>query len=117
VAYEFLSAVCAVKVKDTVKTSTPEGFIHSTLDRDFLWSIQTPQAFHKNIIIEAHQRAQSENFLGTDDAVLVERMGIKTKIVEGSYYNIKITTPEDLSFANAILKNISSCEEVSKCNK
>lgn len=97
------SAACAVKVKDTIKISDSESFVEKTIPREFLWSIQTPQAFKKDIIIKAHQKATSDQFIGTDDTVLVERLGIKTKIVEGEYFNIKITTKEDLTFADAIL--------------
>jgi 2-C-methyl-D-erythritol 4-phosphate cytidylyltransferase len=101
-AIENSSSVCAVKVKDTIKTASTDGFIDQTLSRETLWSIQTPQAFKTNIIIDAHKRAICDNYIGTDDAVLVERLGIKTKIVTGSYNNIKITTSEDLIFAQAI---------------
>lgn len=100
---ESLGAACtAVPVKDTVKVSDPDGFITQTLDRSTLWSVQTPQSFQYKIVMEAHRRAVNEGFSGTDDAVLVERMGIKTRLVMGSYRNIKITTQEDLSMAEAI---------------
>lgn len=97
------SVTCAVKVKDTIKMSDKDGFVDKTIPRELLWSIQTPQAFKRDIIINAHEDAIKENFLGTDDTVLVERLGIKTKIVDGDYFNIKITTKEDLIFAKAIL--------------
>ncbi len=102
-AKENSSATCAVRVKDTIKISSKENFVTKTIPREFLWSIQTPQAFKKDIIVESHQKAISDQFLGTDDTALVERLGIKTKIVEGDYFNIKITTKEDLTFADAIL--------------
>lgn len=105
-AIEHSSAVCAVKVKDTIKVASSEGIITKTLERDSLWSIQTPQAFKRNVILAAHEKAQNDNFLGTDDAVLVEQLGIATKIVLGNYLNIKITTQEDLLFAQAIINRV-----------
>jgi 2-C-methyl-D-erythritol 4-phosphate cytidylyltransferase len=71
-----------------------------------LWAIQTPQAFRVSLLQEAHDQAEKEGFLGTDDAMLVERMGKPVHVVEGDYYNIKITTPEDLPLAEWILQNI-----------
>jgi 2-C-methyl-D-erythritol 4-phosphate cytidylyltransferase len=105
-AYEYGAASVAVPVKDTVKVSDAENFASETLDRSRLWSIQTPQAFRYDIIIQAHERAVKEGFIGTDDAVLVERMGQKMKLVMGNYYNIKITTKEDLSMARAIIEEL-----------
>jgi 2-C-methyl-D-erythritol 4-phosphate cytidylyltransferase len=101
-ADEFGSACTAVRVKDTVKSADEGGMVRQTLDRRELWSVQTPQAFKYDIIMKAHESAQRDGFCGTDDAVLVERLGYSLKIVEGSYYNIKITTREDLVFAKAI---------------
>jgi 2-C-methyl-D-erythritol 4-phosphate cytidylyltransferase len=68
-----------------------------------VWVTQTPQAFQKDIILKAHEFAIAQEILGTDDAMLVEHMGMKIKMVEGDYENIKITTPEDLIAAEAIL--------------
>lgn len=101
-AEEFGAACVAVPVKDTIKSSDSESFVTSTLDRSCLWSIQTPQTFKAYIVKEAHRIAAQEGFSGTDDAVLVERQGHRLKLVMGSYYNIKITTREDLVFAEAI---------------
>lgn len=103
-AWEKGAATMAVPVKDTVKLAGEGGFVSRTLPRSRLWLAQTPQAFHYEIILEAHRRARQENFTGTDDAGLVERMGLPVKIVPGSYENIKITTPEDLAVAEAIIK-------------
>lgn len=101
-----LGASCvAVPVKDTIKSSDSEGYIKETLDRSVIWSIQTPQTFRYELILEAHSKAEEENFLGTDDAVLVERLGHKIKLVYGNYYNIKITTKEDVVLAEAIIAN------------
>lgn len=102
-AREFGACGIGVKVKDTVKISDMEGFVASTPDRSRLWSIQTPQGFEYSIIIKAHEEAIKNNYLGTDDMVLVEKLGIPVKILEGSYSNIKITTPEDLIIGESIL--------------
>lgn len=101
-AFEFGAACVAVPAKDTVKVCDQEGFIKETLDRSALWMIQTPQTFRYDLIMRAHQKALEDGFNGTDDAVLMERLGYRTKLVMGSYYNIKITTQEDLIIAEAI---------------
>ncbi|MFD2703713.1 2-C-methyl-D-erythritol 4-phosphate cytidylyltransferase [Paenibacillus shunpengii] len=98
-AMEHGAAVLAVPVKDTIKQVNEEGIIMSTPDRRSLWSIQTPQAFRLSALLEAHERAMQEAFLGTDDAMLIERLGKQVKVVEGRYTNIKITTPDDLDYA------------------
>lgn len=97
------AAVLAVPVTDTIKFVDDEGKIESTPDRSKLWSIQTPQAFRRSVLLEAHEAANAADFLGTDDAMLVERMGRPVYIVQGHYDNIKITTPEDFSRAEMIL--------------
>jgi len=106
-AMEFGAAVPATKPKDTVKTIR-EGvsFFDETLERARLRQVQTPQAFRASLILQAHSKAQSESFYGTDDATLVEKYFPTALIsaVETDYYNIKITSPEDLDFAEAILK-------------
>jgi 2-C-methyl-D-erythritol 4-phosphate cytidylyltransferase len=93
------SSVLAVPVKDTVKIVNTAGYIESTPNRRSLWAIQTPQAFRLADLVTAHERAEVDQFIGTDDAMLMERLGSKVAIVEGSYENIKITTPEDLTWA------------------
>ncbi|ALS24837.1 2-C-methyl-D-erythritol 4-phosphate cytidylyltransferase [Paenibacillus naphthalenovorans] len=100
------AAVLAVPVKDTIKVVDGSGVIQSTPDRSSLWAIQTPQAFRFSVLLEAHERARQEGFTGTDDAMLVERMGIRVSVVEADYYNIKITTPEDLPWAEWIIRNV-----------
>jgi 2-C-methyl-D-erythritol 4-phosphate cytidylyltransferase len=106
-AEEFGASCVAVPVKDTIKYSDSEGFINQTLDRSILWSIQTPQTFKFELILKAHEKAAKDSFLGTDDAVLVERLGFKIKLVPGDYSNIKITTQEDIVIAEAIVRNQS----------
>ena len=97
------ASVLAVPVKDTVK-QTSNHFVEKTIDRSSLWAIQTPQAFRVSLLKKAHKAAMDTNYLGTDDASLVEQIGEKVAITEGNYDNIKITTPEDLYFAEAILE-------------
>lgn len=103
-AQTYGAATCAVPVKDTVKLAGKDGFVSRTLPRGQLWLTQTPQAFHYEIILSAHRRAREKNFMGTDDAGLVELLGLPVKLVPGSYKNIKITTPEDLIMAAAIIE-------------
>lgn len=101
-AAEYGAAIAAVPVKDTIKRSDSSGFVEETADRNSLWAVQTPQAFRYPLIMEAHMIACEEGFDGTDDAILAERLGHKVKLVQTSYYNIKITTREDLAIAQAI---------------
>lgn len=96
------ASVVAVPVKDTIK-KVENGMVIETVERSSLWAIQTPQAFRISLLQEANQLAERTGFLGTDDASLVENLGKKVAIIEGDYNNIKLTTPEDLIFANAIL--------------
>jgi 2-C-methyl-D-erythritol 4-phosphate cytidylyltransferase len=91
-----------VPVKDTIK-EVEAGLVRATPDRQRLWQAQTPQAFRFATIRDAHERAWREGFRGTDDAVLLERLGLPVAMVEGDYRNIKITTPEDLVLARALL--------------
>ncbi|WP_273129050.1 2-C-methyl-D-erythritol 4-phosphate cytidylyltransferase [Metabacillus sp. HB246100] len=97
------AATLAVPVKDTI-TQVEDGVVEKTLNRSQLFSIQTPQAFHVDIILKAHERALQQNFLGTDDASLLEKSDQHVSIVLGDYTNIKVTTPEDLFIAEAILR-------------
>ncbi len=90
--------------KETIKILNEEGFVQYTPERGKVWVTQTPQAFKRDIIEKAHETANIKGISGTDDAFLVECMGIKVKMLEGSYENIKITTPEDIIFAEAIMR-------------
>ncbi|MGA7161830.1 MAG: 2-C-methyl-D-erythritol 4-phosphate cytidylyltransferase [Bacteroidota bacterium] len=101
-AKAFSAAVVAVRVKDTVKVGNSEGRLERTLDRSVLWSAQTPQTFTKQLLLDAYEKAGRGNVEATDDASLVELMHIYPAIVEGSFDNIKITTPDDLDFANVL---------------
>ncbi|MCI0706655.1 MAG: 2-C-methyl-D-erythritol 4-phosphate cytidylyltransferase [Ignavibacteriae bacterium] len=101
------AVVLAVQPKDTVRRSNGGRFFDQTLDRSALWLVQTPQVFKAGVLIKAFAKARKDKFYSTDEAALVERLGIKTKIVEGSYDNIKITTKEDLELGTLILERWS----------
>ncbi|MGE8207220.1 2-C-methyl-D-erythritol 4-phosphate cytidylyltransferase [Heyndrickxia sp. NPDC080065] len=105
-AFEKGAAIAAVPVKDTIK-KVNNFQVMETIERTSLWQVQTPQAFRFSILFNAHQQANKEKFLGTDEASLVERLEYPVHIVTGDYDNIKLTTPEDLYFAEAILKKRS----------
>lgn len=88
--------VVGVPVKDTIKVVDENGIIQSTPVRSTLVAAQTPQVFRGAVLVKAYEKAREDSWLGTDDSSLVENIGGKVKIVEGSYGNIKITTMEDL---------------------
>jgi len=97
----------AVPVKDTIKLVDDHRFVVDTPPRSNLWAIQTPQVFSYQLIKDAYSRAESENWEVTDDCSLVELLGVKVKLIPGSYSNIKITTAEDLVIAAAVLNKQS----------
>ncbi len=99
-AKETGSAVAALPVADTIKVAGAEKFVEYTPSRYKLWAVQTPQVFSFDIITEAYRGVKDEV---TDDATLVERLGHKVKLYRGSYDNIKVTTPDDLILAEALL--------------
>jgi 2-C-methyl-D-erythritol 4-phosphate cytidylyltransferase len=96
-------AILAVPIKDTVKECAGMKVLQ-TVDRSTLWSVQTPQAFQLETILKAHEWAEQHHFIGTDDASLLEQLQINVSIVPGDYFNIKLTTPEDIVFAQSILR-------------
>ncbi len=96
-------AIIALPMRDTVKQVGAGGRIERTVDRRPLWLAQTPQAFRKDWLDEAHRKAQIEGIHATDDAHLVELIGKTVVVVEGSGENIKVTRPEDLAIGEAIL--------------
>lgn len=98
------AAIVAVKVKDTIKLGDNQEMVDKTLNRSMLWQVQTPQTFKYSLIMEAYQNALNKGIAGTDDASLVEALGNPVKLINGSYENLKITTPEDLEIAEAILR-------------
>ena len=89
------AAVCALPIAETVKR-VRDGVVETTLDRVDLWAVQTPQAFRAALLREAHEKARRDGVMGTDDAVLVERLGHPVRVVPGLADNVKITTPDDL---------------------
>lgn len=97
------AAIVAVPCTDTVKRVEADGRIAATLDRDGLWLAQTPQAFRTDLLREAHARAAAERVAATDDAVLVERLGFPVQVVAGEPGNRKITTADDLAWAEWVL--------------
>ncbi len=97
------AAITAIPVKDTLK-SVLDGTITKTVDRTNLWQAQTPQAVKKSLLEEAYKKAEKDNFVGTDEASLLENIGCRPAIVSGSEMNIKITHQEDLKVAEAFLQ-------------
>ena len=94
------AATCGMPVRETVKR-VRDGSVEATIDRDGLWTTQTPQVFTRALLWEAHEKARRDGFAGTDDAVLVERLGTTVAMVPGLEQNLKITTREDLRTARA----------------
>lgn len=99
------ASVLGVPAKDTIKKIDKDQMILDTPSRSFLWQAQTPQVFKKEILQEAYQKAFEENFIGTDDASLVERLGHPVKMVEGDRSNFKITYPLDFKLAKLLLSS------------
>lgn len=98
------ATVVAVPVKDTIKVVSEKFEVEATPNRSTLWSVQTPQSFEKQLLIDANAFAKEKCLQVTDDSMLVEAYGHNVYVVEGDYNNIKITTPEDLIIGQAILK-------------
>ena len=103
-AKEFGACIQGIPAYDTLKKTSDLSWITHTLTRKGVWLAQTPQAFSAPIIKKAHENALRKGFTGTDDASLVELLGEKVKIVNGSKFNIKITDQEDLELAEAIMR-------------
>lgn len=103
-AKEWGAAVTAVPVTDTIKRVDADGLVVETPAREHLWAIQTPQVFRYALLVRAHQAVREQRIVATDDAALVERIGVRVKIVRGSHENLKITSEEDLPLADLILR-------------
>ncbi|MDR2296424.1 MAG: 2-C-methyl-D-erythritol 4-phosphate cytidylyltransferase [Clostridiales Family XIII bacterium] len=101
------AAAAALPVKDTIKAAR-DGVFTETLDRSVLYAVQTPQAFLRPLLCAAHAAAARDGFTGTDDAVLLERIGEKVYLTEGDFDNIKLTTPEDMAAARAMAEGASA---------
>ncbi len=98
------AALCALPIAETVKR-VREGLVAETVDRTELWAVQTPQAFRYALLREAHEKAQRDGVVGTDDAMLVERLGHPVRVVPGLAQNIKITTLADLRRARTWIRS------------
>ncbi|MBW2029053.1 MAG: 2-C-methyl-D-erythritol 4-phosphate cytidylyltransferase [Deltaproteobacteria bacterium] len=104
-AKEHRALTAGIPAKDTIKEVGEDGLVRRTHNREGLWMVQTPQVFHYQDILEAHHEALRKEWGDvTDDAQMVERMGIPVKVIEGSEMNIKVTTPGDLALARYLLK-------------
>ena len=102
-AEKFSAAIMAIPVKDTIKRVDRFGKVLETPSRETLRAVQTPQVFDRELLEKAHQKAAAAGYLATDDASLIEWLGYPVQTLDGSPENIKITTPEDLGFAESIL--------------
>ncbi len=112
-AIQYRAAVLGVPVKDTIKTVDPQGFVQDTPDRSILWAVQTPQVFERELYLSALSQAKSQGKEYTDDCQLVEAMQVRPHICRGEYSNLKLTTQEDILFAEALLADAikPSCGE------
>jgi 2-C-methyl-D-erythritol 4-phosphate cytidylyltransferase len=97
------AATAASKVTDTIKLADDDGFINKTVDREYLWSVQTPQVFEKKLYMTSAYYSKDKGLIATDDCMLAENAGFKVKLVETGKENIKITVQDDINFANQIL--------------
>lgn len=104
-ALEHQAATAAVPVKDTIKVADSEGFVWGTPQRSVLWAVQTPQIFEKALYLQAVKEARDKGADYTDDCQLVEQIGARVHLCMGSYENSKLTTAEDLTFAEHVMKN------------
>lgn len=114
-AIEFGAATAAVPCTDTVKEASEDGFVRRTLPRENLYLVQTPQAFRYEILLRAHEHARKLNLQCTDDAALVEAIGISVKLVMGELHNFKVTVPSDLLLVESLLKAFIDLGVAPKC--
>lgn len=103
-AAKYGAGIVGVPVKATIKKISGKLRVEKTLDRKNLWEIQTPQVFKKDLLLKAYKKFANHQV--TDDAMLLEKSGVKVRLVLGSYFNIKVTTPEDLILAEAISRKV-----------
>ena len=99
------AAIPGIPSKDTLKKIDDDRLVQQTPDRKYMWQVQTPQVFKKEILVKAYARAAQEKYVGTDDASLVEWLGKPVKMVKSDTRNIKITYPQDLKLANLLLND------------
>jgi 2-C-methyl-D-erythritol 4-phosphate cytidylyltransferase len=107
-ARQYGAVSVGVPVKDTVKKVNAAGWVDKTVDRQGLWLIQTPQAFHRSILLAAYRKAEEDGVCATDDASLVERMGTPVRMIPGDDANIKLTTAEDMVLGEGIVRRFAS---------
>jgi 2-C-methyl-D-erythritol 4-phosphate cytidylyltransferase len=98
------AVVAGLPVRDTIKRVSEDGYIQSTPERAGLWEIQTPQIFQRDVIVAAHEWAARQGIEASDDAMVVEGIGKPVFVVEGERSNLKITVPEDLPLAEALIR-------------
>lgn len=110
-AYRCGSAIVAIPVSDTLKRVSEAGEVVGTVDRQQLWRAQTPQAFRRSILQRALAHAEAHHIEGTDEAALVESLSQPVHILTGSVWNVKVTTPDDLTFAEALLARYTQRDE------
>jgi len=114
-ALETGAAAVGVKAKETIKETDKDDYVVTTRKREDIWHAQTPQAFKYDVLKKAYEKASRDGFYGTDEASLVERMGLRVKMIQGSYENIKITTAEDLLIAEMLLKKNKAMISTPRC--
>lgn len=100
------ATACGVLPKDTIKVRDDSSFSLSTPKRENLFAVQTPQGFKYDLILQCHKKVENENKIVTDDTMVVESYGNKVYLYDGSYNNIKITTPEDLIMAEKLINTL-----------
>ena len=98
-------AILAAPVRDTLKRSDVDGCIAATEPRALLWRALTPQAFRRDLLLRALEAAKADGVAVTDEAMAVERLGLRPRLVEGREDNLKVTTPADLALAEFLLGN------------
>ncbi len=98
------AALAAVPATETVKRVGDQNSVVETVERSQLWNAQTPQGFRRDLLLRAYAELSDNSYEATDDAMLVERLGIHPVVVHGSRDNVKITTPEDLDIAEVIAR-------------
>jgi 2-C-methyl-D-erythritol 4-phosphate cytidylyltransferase/2-C-methyl-D-erythritol 4-phosphate cytidylyltransferase/2-C-methyl-D-erythritol 2,4-cyclodiphosphate synthase len=103
-AAEKQAVVVGLPVRDTIKAVSQDGWIQTTPERSALWEIQTPQVFERELIVSAHERAEREGAVVTDDAMVVERIGRPVYVLEGERTNFKITVAEDVWLAEILIR-------------
>jgi 2-C-methyl-D-erythritol 4-phosphate cytidylyltransferase len=99
------AAILALPARDTVKLVGADDSITRTIDRQTIWLAQTPQVFRSHLLRQAYEQAQRDGLVATDDAALIERLGITVCVVRGEATNLKITTPDDLRWAEWYLRS------------